>query len=236
VRSLALIAANFIRQHRWPVVLLFVWIVITAGAAGDFGRSRVAASDVVFHAQQQSIYICIFSAFLAADAIHSERKSRRILLLLSKAISRGEYLLAIMGAVMSLAAIYAVLSALCGAWLCRLAMLPSVRLWWLCVLVIAAALISATVTMFFATFLNPYMATALALTIFCAPIGVHAHRHSWSVWWPGFPLFVQFLKFNFQGDWSPSWTAVLAAVLQSVVFWRLATIVFERRDIAMPVE
>jgi ABC-type transport system involved in multi-copper enzyme maturation permease subunit len=234
--ALALIGANFLRQHRWPVILLFAWIILTAAAAGGFGQGRPAVSDVVFHSQQQSIYICIFTAFLAADALHSERKSRRILLLLSKAVSRAEYLLAVVIAVLMLAVLYAGLSAICGAWLCRHAGLPTSELLPLCVLVIAAALISATLTMFFATFLNPYIATTFALTIFCAPIVIHAHRHPWAVWLPGFSLFVQFLKFGFNGDWTPNWTSVLAAFLQSIVFWMLGAAVFERRDIAVPLE
>ena len=39
MRAVSLIAANFLREHRWPVLILFVWIVLTAAAAGDFGRA-----------------------------------------------------------------------------------------------------------------------------------------------------------------------------------------------------
>ncbi len=95
VKLVVLIAANFLARASLAGLILFAWIVLTALAAGGFGRDRAVAEDVVFYVQQQAIYICVFSAFLAADAIHNERKSRRILLVLSKAISRGEYLLAI---------------------------------------------------------------------------------------------------------------------------------------------
>ena len=64
-----LIAANFLREHRWPVLILFAWTVLTALAAADFGRGRVAPDDVVFYIQQQTVYICVVTAFLAADAI-----------------------------------------------------------------------------------------------------------------------------------------------------------------------
>ena len=80
MRPTLLMAANFLREHRWPVLLLFVWIVFTAGATAGFGRERVSLDDVVFYVQQQAVYICGFSAFLAANAIYNERKSRRILL------------------------------------------------------------------------------------------------------------------------------------------------------------
>ena len=64
VRPVSLIAANFLREHRWPVLILFAWIVLGAAATGDFGRSRPVSEDVVFYCQQQAMYICVFSAFL----------------------------------------------------------------------------------------------------------------------------------------------------------------------------
>ena len=118
VRPVLLIAANFLREHRWPVLILFAWIVLTAA-----GCRRISAGAArwpmtwCFTVQQQAIYICVFSAFLAADAIHNERKSRRILLVLSKAISRGEYLLAVILGTCAMAIAYALVFGLCGVWL-----------------------------------------------------------------------------------------------------------------------
>ncbi|HLY67727.1 MAG TPA: hypothetical protein VKU60_19470 [Chloroflexota bacterium] len=234
--SLVLMAANFLRQRRWPVLLLFLWILLTAAIAGDFGRSHTALDDVVFHAQQQAIYICIFSAFLAADALHTERKSRRILLVLAKAVSRGDYLLAVLGGTGMLAVVYAVLSALCSIWLATRTMLPSGPVWELLPLVVAGALISASTAVFLSTFLNPYFATACTLAIFCAPIPFHALRHPAWIWLPGFPMLAQFLQFSFRPDWSPNWMSVGTTLLEALVFWLLASAIFERRDVAVPLE
>ena len=140
---------------------------------------------MIFYCQQQAIYICVFSAFLAADAIHNERKSRRILLVLSKAVSRGEYLLAVILGTCTMAVAYAMVFGLCGIWLTARAELPSGQLWSVVMLVIAGSVIAATVAMFFSTFLNPYVATAITLLMFCAPGAVHAQRHAWSIWLPG---------------------------------------------------
>jgi hypothetical protein len=236
MRAIAMMAGNFLRQRRWPVLLLLGWIVLTAALAGDFGRGRPVLEDIVFHAQHQSIYICIFSAFLAADALQTERKSRRILLLLAKAVSRAEYLLAVLAATTTLAVVYAILSALCSTWLTARSMLPSGNVWGLLVLVIAGAMISSSVAVFLSTFINPYFATAVTLAIFSAPIAVHAQRHVWGVWLPGFPVLVQFLRFSFSPNWSPNWTVVFASVVESILFWLAATAIFERKDIAVPVE
>ena len=101
--AMVLIAANFLRENRWPIVVLLVWIVLTALAAGGFGRDHTAADDVVFYVQQQAIYICLFCTFLAAGAIYNERKSRRIVLVLAKAVKRSDYLLAILLGTLELA-------------------------------------------------------------------------------------------------------------------------------------
>ncbi len=236
MRPVSLIAANFLREHRWPVLILFAWIFLTAAAAGDFGRSRPVNDDVVFYCQQQAIYICVFSAFLAADAIHNERKSRRILLVLSKAISRGEYLLAVILGTCVTAAAYALFFGVCGIWLTAKAALPNTQLWSVVLMVIAGSVIAATVALFFSTFLNPYVATAATIVLFCAPGMLHAQRHAWSIWLPGFPILLNFLRFNFHPDWTVNWTAGVIAILEAGLFWILAAAVFNRRDIAVPVE
>ncbi len=236
MKAVSLIAANFLREHRWPVLILFAWIVLTALAAAGFGRDRVVSDDVVFYVQQQAVYICVFSAFLAADAIHNERKSRRILLVLSKAISRGQYLLAVIVGTSTMAAAYALVFGLCGVWLTARAALPSGQLWSVVLLVMAGSVITATVAMFFSTFLNPYIATALTLLLFCAPGTIHAQRHAWSLWLPGLPILTNVLHFSFRPDWVASWYAGIIAILQAVIVWMLAAAVFDRRDIAIPVE
>lgn len=236
MNPILLIAFNFVRQHRWPVLLLFAWIVLSSVAVADLARGRPVSDDVVFYLQQQSLYICVFTAFLAADAIHSERKSRRILLLLSKAISRGTYLLAVLLATWSLALAYALLCTLCGIWLTARAMLPSGPLWPLFAVVVAGSLISAAVAMFFTTFLNPYLATGCTLVLFCFPAALHAYRYHAAVWLPGFSLLVQMLRFSFRPGWSANWTGILAALAESALFWAMASAIFERRDIAVPLE
>ncbi|MGB8888365.1 MAG: ABC transporter permease subunit [Candidatus Korobacteraceae bacterium] len=236
MKPVLLIAANFLREHRWPVLILFAWIALTAVAAGGFGRDRVAADDVVFYVQQQAVYICVFSAFLAAGAIQNERKSRRILLVLSKAISRSQYLLAVVLGTWAVSLVYALLFGLCGVWLTARGNLPSAGVWSIAILVIAGSLISATVAMFFSTFLNPYLATALALGLMCAPGLFHVQRQAWLLWLPGLPVLLEVLHFGLGSAWEANWMVVGIAILQSVVFWIMAAAVFKQRDIAVPVE
>lgn len=236
MKPVFLIAANLLREHRWPVLILFAWIVLTALAVGSLGRERVAPEDVIFCMQQQAIYICVFSAFLAAHAIQNERKSRRILLVLSKAISRGQYLLAIILGTCAMAVVSAVLFGIYGAWLGARAAMPNSAVWSMAILVIAASVITATVALFFSTFLNSYLATALTLLAFCVPGAWHAQRHAWSVWLPGFAMLVDVLRFNLHAGWRGYWIATAIAFAESLFFWAMATMIFSRKDVAVPVE
>ncbi len=163
-----LIAKNFLRENRWPLLILLAWIIFTAGATAGFGRERVSLDDVVFYVQQQAVYICGFSAFLAASAIYNERKSRRILLVLSKSVGRGEYLLAMLTGTIAMAVVYAAVFAVSCKWLAHRAGLPTDAVWLVAVLVVAGSAIAAAAGMFFSTFLNPYLAIACTVTMFGA--------------------------------------------------------------------
>ncbi len=230
------IARNFLRENRWPVLILLAWIIFTTVVTGGFGRERVLPYDVVFFVQQQAVYICAFSAFLAANAIHNERKSRRILLVLSKAVSRGEYLLAMLIGTLTMSVVYDVLFVACCRWLAHRAGLPANGVWSVAVLVVAASAIAAAIGMFFSTFLNPYLAIALTVTIFGAPALIHAERQPWFRLVPGLPVLLDILRFHFRGGWTTDWGAVIITLLEAGLFWGLAVMVFAYRDIAVPVE
>jgi ABC-type transport system involved in multi-copper enzyme maturation permease subunit len=178
----------------------------------------------------------MFSAFLAANAIHNERRSRRILLVLSKAVSRGEYLLGLLVATITMSAVYAVLFAICCTWLANRAALPTGGVWFVAMLVVAGSTIAAAVGMFFSTFLNPYLAIALTVAIFGAPGLAHSERQPWLRLIPGLPVLLDVLHFHFRTGWTMDWGAVVIAVLEAGLFWGLAAIVFTYRDVAVPVE
>lgn len=231
-----LIARNFLRENRWPVLILLAWIIFSTAVTAGFGRERVVPEDVVFFVQQQAVYICAFSAFLAANAIHNDRRSRRILLVLSKAVNRGEYLLAMLIGTLTMTVVYAALFVACCGWPAHRAGLPTDGVWLVAVLVVAASAITAAVGLFFSTFLNPYLAIALTVTIFGAPALTHPEHQPWFRLIPGLAVLFDVLHFRFRAGWIMDWGAVVIAVLEAGLFWGLAAIVFTYRDIAVPVE
>lgn len=236
MKPIVLIAANFLREHRWPVLLLFAWIVLMALAAADFSRERTVPDDVLFYLVQQGIFICVFCAFLAAGGIHNDRKSRRILLVLSKAVSRTDYLLALLLGTCAMASAYVLVYGVCGVCLTARAALPGAGLWPLAILVFAGSVLSSTVALFFSTFLNPYVSIAATVLLFAGPGTLHAQRHLWAQWLPGFPILLQLMNFSFSPEWKVNWMLFPVALLQSLLFCMMAAVIFNRRDIAIPVE
>jgi ABC-type Na+ efflux pump permease subunit len=229
-------AGNFLREHRWPALLLFGWIALLALASADLGRQRAIPGDVEFYIVQQAIFICVFSAFLAADAIHNDRKSKRILLVLSKAITRPEYLLAPLLGTSVAAIAYALLFDVCCLWLTDRAHVAGAAIWPLTLLVIAGSILAAAVALFFSTFLNPYVAIAATVLLFTGPGSLHLQHNGWSAWMPGFPILLAMIDLKLTPDATIQWKAISIAMAQSVIFWMMAAAVFNRRDIAVPVE
>ena len=236
MRTVLLLAANFLREHRWPVLLLFAWTVLLALASADLAHPHAIPEDVMFYIVQQAIFISLFSAFLAAGAIHNDRRSKRILLVLSKAVTRAEYLLALVVGTAATAITCSLLYGVCCLWLTDRARIPSAGVAAIVLLVIAGSILAATVALFFSTFLNPYVAVALTVLLITAPAALHAQRHHWSMWLPGFPILLQMVDFKSASDWTAYGRLIFVALVQAALFWAMAAAIFNRRDIAVPVE
>src|SRR2546429_8464367 len=90
VKPILLIALNFVREQRWPIFVLLLWVVLLAVVRlfADLPRER---DDLLFIFKQIAIYVIAFSVFFGASAIYNERRSRRILGVLSKAVARDQY-------------------------------------------------------------------------------------------------------------------------------------------------
>jgi ABC-type transport system involved in multi-copper enzyme maturation permease subunit len=232
--SVLLIAVNFVRENRWPILLLLVWIVLSALVFGGTGQ-RVAIDDLVFYVRQQALYIVIFTAFLASTAVHNERKSRRILLVLSKAISRGEYLLALLTGALLVSFLYAAFFGVCCTWLATRSGVSGRGVWLMVIVVLAGSALSASMSLFWSTFLNPFIATAITAAVFSAPALADSNPTG-SLWKPGLPLLLNVLHFGFDPRWKVNWPAVGVAILEAIAFWGLATLIFARKDIAVPIE
>jgi ABC-type transport system involved in multi-copper enzyme maturation permease subunit len=234
VIPILLIAGNFLREQRWLVILL---VILAASNAAIFsvGDRVVAAEDILFYVKQQTTFAILFSVFLATSAIHNERKTRRILAVLSKAIGRRDYLAGLLLGVISVPAIYCLAIALAGTWLARHS--GALRELWALVGVSAlAAVLAGAVTLFFTTLLNPLFATVAAALAMGVPIALERTLgHSWASVLPVYSLVMSVSGATLAAT-NVSWPLIGIAVGEVVLLWLASAVIFARRDITVAVE
>ncbi|MGH9524571.1 MAG: hypothetical protein ACRD3E_18780 [Terriglobales bacterium] len=228
--SVLLIAANFVREQRWALIALMAYVVVFgAGIAFVGGQSE---EDTLFMLRSTSMYGLAFAGLLAASALHNERKSRRILAVLSKGIERGQYIAGLLAGVAIAAAVYC--GTIVGAAI--LATHSVTGLGGFAVLLLSLYIYAAVVAMAFSTFL-PSLFAVICAGLLLAGEGAlgHAFGGTWNSALPSWTLVQCATNFG-APEWTMPWMACLAAALHAVLFWAVATAIFARRDIAVAVE
>jgi len=234
MKPVLLIAVNFVREQRWPILVLLLWVLLLAvlGLVSDVFRER---EDILFVFKQMAVYAVASSVFFSGSAIHNERKSRRILAVLAKAVSRPQYLSGLALGVVLACGIYCFALGLTGSWILQQAGFPILQVWFLMVSLMVACMLAGSVVLMFSTFLNPFLSFGATALVLILPAFAGQ-----SVWWkysiPVYPLIEMVLKASFESPWDISWLPVGGALLEAAAFWLLAAQIFSRLDIAVAVE
>lgn len=235
MRAILLIAVNFVREQRWPIFVLLLWVLLLAflGLIADVQRQR---EDLLFIFKQVAVYVVVFSVFFGGSAIHNERKSRRILAVLSKAVGRQQYLSGLVGGVTIACTIYCFALGITGSWALGEAGFSVQQVWFLMLYLIAASMLAGTIALMFSTFLNPFFAAgATAMVLGLPALAAHVGAR-WEYIIPVYSLSAAVLKSSFNTSGSRLWFPVGLAVVETIVFWVLAARIFSRMDIAVSVE
>src|ERR1700704_1276342 len=135
------------------------------GLVTDIPRER---DELLFIFKQVAVYVVAFSIFFGGSAIYNERKSRRILAVLSKAVARQQYLSGLIMGVTMACGIYCFTLGLTGSWTLGQSGFQIRDVWFLMACLGAASALAGTVALMFSTFLNPFFAagaTALVLLL-----------------------------------------------------------------------
>ena len=228
-----LIAINFLRQRRW-FVLIYPLLAIAFSAMMLLPGSSPDTEELTVYFTQLSIYAVLIAIMMAAQADFNERKSRRILSLLSKGIERRDYLAGLLAGVVVSSGLFLAGAAVGMLWMAsslslrpKLVLEAALLMWLSCCL-------CAALTIFLATFLHPLLAMAGAS--FLAGIGLAAHL----IRIPGGILFpiadLNLAAKHLLVHEEVSFQAVPVAIVEIVIFWLLAGLIFERRDIAVAIE
>jgi ABC-type transport system involved in multi-copper enzyme maturation permease subunit len=230
-----LIAVNFVREQRWPIFVLLLWVLLLAflGLIADIQRQR---EDLLFIFKQVAVYVVVFSVFFGGSAIHNERKSRRILAVLSKAVGRQQYLSGLVLGVTIACTIYCFALGITGSWTLGEAGFSVRQVWFLMLYLIVASMLAGTIALMFSTFLNPFFAAgATAMVLGLPAVAAHVGAR-WEYVIPVYSLSAAVLKSSFKPAGDALWFPLGLAVMETIVFWVLAARIFSRMDIAVAVE
>lgn len=227
-----LIALNFVREQRWFILLMLSYI---AGITALLALVEKQAEDSLVVLKQEVAYGLFFAVIIAAAVFQNERKTRRIVAVLSKAVARREYVAGVIaGVTLTVAIFYA---AVFASILVLFPQAPPGSTALLLVTMMVASVFAAVVTVVYATFLHPLLATALAGLTLGVPFLLE--RLGGAAWGRIFPLTAlvrSALGFTPEHGAHFDATAVAIALAQSVALWMLASWIFSLRDVTTPVE
>ncbi len=229
-----LIAGNVVREQRWPVVFLVLWCLLIAVAVGE---EELIQGDFVVLMGQQALYAVGFSAFAAAFSLHNERRSRRILLVLARALRRRHYLAGVLLGVWLCSSVYCAAIGASTLWITRQLAFAPIQAAELVGVMVVACWLTAAIGLFFSTFLDPFPATAATTLLISAPVALGwLLGDAWMHLLPVYSLTSPVTRFPFDPAWMPPGGVLAWAVVEAVGFWLAASWIFARRDVAVAVE
>ncbi|HTZ95554.1 MAG TPA: hypothetical protein VMB18_04090 [Terriglobales bacterium] len=232
-----LIAINFVREQRWPILVLLLWVLLLAILGLTTSEAR-NGEDLLFVFKQVALYVVAFSVFFGSSAIYNDRRSRRILSVLSKDVKRSEYLSGLVLGITITSVIYSFALGLTGSWTLGEAGFRVGHIWFLMLCLVAACALAGTVALMFSTFLNPFIAagaTAAAMGIPAAlSYGLGVSQLAYLI--PVYPLAATVLKSSFNVPEKAFWFPILLAIAETLAFLLLSARIFSYVDIAVSVE
>jgi hypothetical protein len=236
MKAVLLIAVNFVREQRWPILVLLLWILLLAflGLVTEMPRER---DDLLFIFKQVAVYVVVFSIFFGGSAIYNERRSRRVLAVLAKDVARHQYLSGLVLGVALACVVYCFSLGLTGSWALGQAGFRVREVWFLMACLTAASTLAATVALMFSTFLNPFLAAGSTAIVLLLPVVLsHTVYSGLSLLVPTWDLASVVMRSSFGSPTVMSWTPICLALGETVVFWMLSAWIFSRVDIAVAVE
>lgn len=227
MRQVILIGLNYARMQWLTVLVMTVYLV---GIAGVFSLNQ-QSQEVLFFVRSQPLYVVFVGLMLAIPAIQTDRKSRRLLAVLSKGIHRWQYL---GGLLCGCAMITAAFSFLIWAAACILFVRgghPTAGLGLLAGALFACCVTAASAGLLYSTFLHPLLATGAAAATLLLPYTPDGIR--FNLLKPFFPVaWLLDIIVHYQlGGAAGLWRIIAAALALTVIFSIVGAAIFSRRDV-----
>jgi hypothetical protein len=200
---------------------------------GGVYRVHTQRDEILFFLRWHAGYAIFFTTLIAIPALQTERKTRRILAVLSKGIHRWQYLGGLLCGCSMIAALFCLLIGGTASWLGQQGRIPTDGLAAITLLMFCCCVVSASIGLFFAAFLHPLLATAATSAVLSLPLLLV--QSGWRTPWELFPVGALFrtlwTTFHFQPVGSEVRTLMLSAIVQAIIFWLAAALVFTRLDV-----
>jgi ABC-type transport system involved in multi-copper enzyme maturation permease subunit len=236
MRPVALIAQNFAREQRWPLFFLLLWVLGWA-VFGVFADPRSGPDDALLIFRQLAVYSVTFGVFFVSSAIHSDQRSRRILAVLSKGISRRQYIFGLLLGIAAVLGLFCLCMGFTASWLLGRYGFDRGAMWFGVLSLWTACLLTASLTLSLSTFLPPMFAAISAGTVAGIPALLAMRGDAFSRYViPVRGLLDPLIRVEFTNRWHASVGTVLLGGAETAAFWFLAAWIFSRRDLSVAVE
>ena len=232
MRATILIGINFVRSPWIAAAVMCAYVI----GVGSIYRLHTQSEEILFFLRWNAAYAVLFAIMIAIPVLQTERKSRRILAVLSKGIHRWQYMSGMLCGCAIISAMFCLLVGGTAAWLGQQSGIATNGLGGIVFTLFVCCVASASTALFFAAFLHPLLAMAatsvvLALPMALAQVGI---KTAWALY-PLGALFRALWVFQFQPV-SGLGTIMLSAIFQALVFLIAACAVFARRDVTISPE
>jgi len=221
-----LIALNFVRMQ-WITVLIMAFYLVSIAGVFAYNEQR---QEVSFFFQSHAFYVLFLGSMLAVPALQTERKSRRIVAVLSKGIHRWQYLAGLWLGCSIITTCFSLMLAVIALILCRAGNYRCEGLWPMTLALIMCCSMAVAVSVLYSVVLHPFLAIAATSITLVLP---YVLRLDWRplaglfpVWWFSEAM----SRFHFNG--APHAPGIsLSALLLTPFFLAIAALVFAHRDV-----
>ena len=236
MRPVLLIANNFAREQRWPLFFLLLWVLGWA-TFGVFEDPHSGPEDALMIFRQLAVYSVTFGVFFGSSAIHADQRSRRILAVLSKGISRRQYIFGLLTGIALVLGVFCLCMGFTASWLLGRFGFNEVEMWFGMLALWTACILTASLTLSLSTFLPPLFAAIGAGTLAGIPALLALRGDAFSRYViPVHGLLAPLISADFSQSWHASPGIVLLGWAETAVFSLLAAWIFSQRDLAVAVE
>lgn len=229
MRTILLLGGGFVRQNRWLMLAFAAWPFLMSGF--EWSPHHAASVDDVNAIMQQEIFYGLAIAdFLASAAIYNEKRSRRIAGVLSKGVSRAQYLLGLLAGSTVFGVVYFLAVVASRLWLLGTS---AAELRQAAVLAVSGAVATvwiAALALLFSVILHPLLAAPITGVIAFLPMAL-LPRASESL-----PLTVILPTLSSVAALKLAWFSILIALIESAAFVMIASALFRRSDVAVNLE